>query len=420
MPDRSIAPPVEEPSKFELVHAKTRILNSGIALHIIHMGTLPLIKLEFIFRSGTWFESMPGVAFFTATMLPEGTIHYSSKDISLRFDRSGAFLEIHPGPDYSSIVVYAVKRHMENILPIIRELIYDPVFPEKELDVLKKLQFNNLQISKEKNSYLAYTKFREVLFGINHPYGRLLDEEIIERQNQEMLRPFHQSHFPGNFEIVLSGMAGDDVIELMEKTFLSGPKVRLMPFQKINLHRNIEKVHVPKENSLQAAIRIGHVTIKKDHPDFVKLMLTNELFGGYFGSRLMQNIREDKGYTYGIHSSIASFREAGYFSIAADVKKEFITQTIKEIHKEIRILREEKVPEEELAKVRNHIKGNYLSSITTPFSIAEKFKNIHFYGLDYSFYDHLFDRIDEVTPDDILTTAGRYLNPEEMSEVVVG
>jgi predicted Zn-dependent peptidase len=313
-----------------------------------------------------------------------------------------------------------MNRHLQELIPVLKEIIFNPVFPEKELEVLKKIQYNNLQISREKNSYVASTKFREILFGRDHPYGRTVDEAVINNQNAEDLKEYHSAYFPENFEIIISGMAGKDVVKMMEREFSDIRRVRLKAFEEKPLNPSMEKVHLKREGSYQSALRIGHLSIRKDHPDFIRVMVMNELFGGYFGSRLMQNIREDKGYTYGIYSSLVSYREAGYFVIAADVKKEFTGKAIDEIYKEVRILRNERVPEEELNKVKNYLKGNYLSSITTPFSIAEKFKNVHFYGLSYSFYDHLFKQIDQIGTDDIVAMARQYLNPEKMSEVVVG
>ena len=420
MPDRSIPPSIEVPRQFQLIHAISGYLNSGVALHKIHAGTLPLVKLEFVFRSGSWFESFPGGAFFTSKMLPEGTKNFTSKEISFKFERYGAFLEMHPGPDYTSIILYAMNKHLKHLLAVLREIIFNPVFPEKELEALRKIQYNNLLISKEKNSFVASVKFREIIFGKDHPYGRTMDEKIIKDQDPASLAAYHRDFFPGNFEIVISGMVGDEVVEWVEQTFSECEPVQLKPFGKIPLKQNIERIHLTKKNSYQSALRIGNLSVKKDHPDFIRVMVMNELFGGYFGSRLMQNIREDKGYTYGIYSSLVTYHEEGYFVIAADVKKEFADKAIEEIYKEMRILRNIKVAEKELDKVKSYLKGNYLSSITTPFTIADKFKNVHFYGLGYSFYDDLFERIDQINTDDIREAARQYLDPDAMCEVVVG
>ncbi len=420
MPDRSVSPRIEVPRQFKLIHARTKHIDSGLALHIIHAGSLPLVKLEFVFRSGSWFESFPGVAFFTSRMLPEGTKRFSSDEISFLFERYGAFLEIHPGPDYCSVVLYVMNRHLEHLTDVLREIIFNPVFPEKELEILRQHQYNNLQISRKKNSFMASTKFLEILFGKEHPYGRTMDEEVINNQDPAKLAEYHRKFFPGNFEIIVSGKVEDKLVALLEQTFSGCGPVHLKPFDKKALKQNVERVHLKKKDSYQSALRIGHLSIKKNHPDFIRVMVMNELFGGYFGSRLMQNIREDKGYTYGIYSSLVSYHESGYFVISADVKKEFAEKAIEEIYKEIDLLRTEKVSEAELDKVKNYLKGNYLSSITTAFSIAEKFRNVHFYGLDYSFYDELFERIDKINTEDILIAARQYLNPDKMSEVLVG
>jgi predicted Zn-dependent peptidase len=191
-------------------------------------------------------------------------------------------------------------------------------------------------------------------------------------------------------------------------------------FSPIDYTYKPKKIRKASQKDLQASIRIGKPIIGKNHPDYIACMVVNELLGGYFGSRLMQNIREDKGYTYGIHSSIVTLKNDAYFVIGTDVKREYVEATVQEIYHETQRLIDEPVAELELNTVRNYIKGSFLSSITTPFSIAEKVKNVRFYDLDYSFYHNFFDSLDGLDAEDILKAAQKYFSPEDMTEVIVG
>jgi predicted Zn-dependent peptidase len=420
MIDRTSAPTYKAPQKFELKRPESIELGNKVPLHLVKAGSLPLIKFEFIYRAGTWFEQIRGNAYFTNKMLPEGAGRRSSADISAYLDQYGAFLELHQGPDYSGLALYTLEKHAEKVLSLIYEVLSKPNFPSTELDTLKELQLQYLEVNKEKTGFLATRLFRERLFGSQHPYGKNLGEREIECQTDDQLMDFHLRNYRNNVEIIVSGSISKHTRGLIGSIFGNGDLFSSIPFNSYELESNLEPIYIEKEGKLQSSIRYGKRMVSKHHPHYVKLLVLNEVLGGYFGSRLMQNIREEKGYTYGIYSSLVNLKNDAYWVIGTDVKKEFARKTIEEIQSEIRKLQNEEMSQTELDTVKNYFKGAYLSSITTPFSIAEKFKNIHFYDLDYSFYDQLFDRIDDVSPEDISEMAAKYLDIDTMLEVIVG
>jgi predicted Zn-dependent peptidase len=266
---------------------------------------------------------------------------------------------------------------------------------------------------------VAGKEIRRLLYGPNHPYGRALEYDDFDQLKQEHINQYYRRALLHGIEIIISGQISEDLIDVLE-VFKDLPKV-----DPSETHHNIvgsddKNIRIHKKDSLQSSLRMGSRKISKSHPDFPGLIILNELFGGFFGSRLMKNIREEKGYTYGIHSSIVSHIHDSYLVIGTDVKKEFVDDTIDQIYHEARRLKDELVEARELTVVKNYLMGNFLSSIETSFALADKFKNIYFFGQDYSFYDKYIEKINTITPSEIQELANKYLNESAFKSVIVG
>ena len=419
--DRTKAPDFKQFQEIDIKEANSLILGNSLPLHCINAGSQPVAQLELVFDAGAWHETQAGQAYFTGHMLKEGTSNNDSKAISLFFDQYGAFLEINPGVDQLSVTVYSLTKHLPAIIPFVRELVFEPTFPEKELNTLKNIKIQNIKVQDKKNNVLASKLFRAVLFGEGHPYGRYLNEALINDFQRSHLDAFHKSNVASGFQIILSGQIGDGEIRLIEENFAD---ISMANVAENNMHHSfqnkVQQKTVEKEDSLQSSIRLGKVMFSKKHPDYAKFSVALEILGGYFGSRLMKNIREDKGYTYGIHAAMANFIHAGYIIIGTDVKKSFTQATIEEIHKEIGILQNVPVPPDELETVKNYMLGSFQASITTPFSLAEKFKAVHFYGLDYQFYRDYLAAVKDVSQEDILRLSQKHLQIDSLTQIVVG
>jgi predicted Zn-dependent peptidase len=382
------------------------------------------VRLELIFDAGNKYDSPSiGTSFFTTKMLIEGTNQRSAAEISESFDQYGAFIEVNQTADRASIMVYGMAQHLAKVLPVIREMLLDSVIPEKELEIQRKIAVQNLKVNQEKTAFVASQLFREKIFGTNNAYGRSLKEENINQISRNDIVEFYQNHFKNRpFKVFLSGKFDENEINLVDK-YLGSIEVKpieinnflVMPEDKIS-----EKLLVEKPENLQSTIRLGRILFNRTHPDFNKFIVTNTIFGGYFGSRLMKNIREEKGFTYGISSSLIPLAETGYLVIGTDVKKEFTTQTIEEIHKEIRILQTEKISEDELDTVKNYLIGSFVGSLNTPFEIADRQKNVILDKLPEDFYENYIGRIRSVSPEDVLEIANKYYAIDSLSEVVVG
>lgn len=421
--DRTQSPAFQTIQEVRLPSFQTFTLDNGTPVHLIAVPQQPVLRIECIFEAGAWHETMPGTSFFAFKMLSEGTKDRSSAQISEYFDSYGAFLELNSGPDRASVVVYCLTKFLPQILPVLRELLTEPIFPQKELDDLRNITLQNLRVNYEKNAYLAGVLFREKLYGVSHPYGRSQRPEIVEKITRESIVDFYERAVRNRpCQILLAGHASDNEVILINR------ELGQLPIQKNDSallnHTIAEEDGLPvlaeKADSIQSSIRVGRRLFTRAHPDFFKMLVTNEILGGYFGSRLMKNIREEKGFTYGISSNMPSFRRDGYFLIGTDVNKENTQQTLDEIRKEIRILQTEPVGQEELNTVKNFMAGEFVGSLNTPFEIADRYKVILLDGMPSDFLTTYIERLRAVTPDDILAMANEYLADSLLREVVVG
>jgi zinc protease len=419
MLNRTEAPAFKKTTQFDLLKPESTLLKNGLAVHYLHGGQQDVIKIELLFRAGKWQEEKAGAGHFSGTLITKGTKTKSSFEIAKTFDFYGAHIEVNPGLDLISVSLYTLTKNLPSVLGLLSEIISESVFPEKELKQAKDIYLQNLKVNREKTSFQASVNFRKNLFGENHPYGRELEEKDIELLSTNDLLNHHTNFFK-DCMIIVSGKFSGTNQELIDETF---SRIERNPIKEKAHFPNADKparLIIEKEGSIQASVRIGKRFIGRNNPDYFDVLLLNHMLGGYFGSRLMKNIREDKGLTYGIYSSIHTLMQDNYLSIGADVNKENLEMTFDEIRKELKRLRSELISPDELETARNHFIGSLQAEITTPFSHADKFKNIMIYSLPQDFYNRLIHRIDTISSKDLINTAEAYFHEESFYEIAVG
>jgi predicted Zn-dependent peptidase len=420
MLDRTTPPAAKRISSINFAKAESISLSNGTPVHIIHAGQHDIVRLEIIMKSGRWFETDKGSAYFTSQMLLEGTSGKSSKELADIFEFHGAHVSINSGIDYNTFVVYSLSSKLGEIIDVVGQCLSDPVFPDHELNILKDIQKQQLRINNEKNNFVAGKEIRKLLYGNTHPYGRSLEiEDMGDGLSTDLLRRYYRERLLKDVEIIISGKVTDELLKSLEVlNFLTVGNGKILEHSFGDISRS--EATIEKPDSLQSSIRLGRRIIHKTHGDYIGLVILNELFGGFFGSRLMKNIREEKGYTYGVHSSIISNIYDNFWVIGTDVKKEFVKDTIEQIYLEMDRLGSDLISQEELELVQNYMLGHFVSSLETSFALADKFKNIHFFGQDYSFYDQYVDTINSITPEHLIELASTYLKPPAFKKAVVG
>ena len=418
-----VQPPVFPFEKVIIPEATTYRLNNGVPVYLIEAGNEEIIRMEFTFRAGQIKELLPLLSSTTNMMLTEGSQNYTSEELNGIIDYYGAFLNLTSEKDRAGIVVFFLNKHIEKILELCLEILFRPLFPETELNSLMRKRLSWYHVNSEKVQNLAIDKFFESIFGKSHQYGYQLKDQDFIMLTPALLTDFHKKNYtPENMAVIISGSIPEKTTELLNKYFgnIDSEKTLTEGSQTNLKGEKRKKIHIDKMGTVQSAIRIGSTTINKRHPDYIGLKILDSILGGYFGSRLMKNIREEKGYTYGISSTVSSLDLTGYKVISTEVSGENCRKAIDEIYREIQLLQHAPVTKEELKVVRNYMAGEILRMFDGPFALAESFKSAWEFGLDNSYYYRLAEKIKSIEPDEIIDLARTYYNIDGLYEITVG
>lgn len=423
MLNRQIAPNFKPIKALHLVEPEHIDYANGLQAFVFQDPQLELIRLEFVFQNVFAEQEFPLRNTVLASMLREGTNALSSTEIADKVDFYGAYLIPEYSLDHTSLTVYTMHKYVDSILPIIHDILTDSIFPQKELDTYVRNNKQSLQISLQKNDVLARRLFFQQTFGANR-YGSIPTAEGYDSiERPELLDLFQQQVQPQNCRLFLSGRIDAEVLQIVRtffgenwngKTGLS--KTNTPQLAKAEGQLLVER----KEEALQSAIRMGSLTLNRAHADFPAVQFVNTLLGGFFGSRLMRNIREDKGYTYGIGSAVSSLQHTGLFTLSSEVGVDVTEATLSEIQKEFEILRQEQPSAGEVDLVRNYLQGVMLGSLESVFSHTDKFKAAYYSGLDSSYYSYYSDVIANITAAQVQDIAIRYFDYDKLLKVVVG
>ncbi|NTD99169.1 insulinase family protein [Agrobacterium tumefaciens] len=421
MLNRQLAPDFKQVSTINFIQPTQQALDNQIPVYTIYSGEQDLVRIEFIFNNVNWNVEKPLQAIAVSAMLNNGTSKLAAKDIAEQIDFYGAFFQTEYVQDHSTVTLYTLNKHLASVLPIVKDVLVDSQFPQAEIDIYIQNQKQKLQVNLQKNDILARKEFAHALFG-DTAYGvDIQAKHYDELKREDLVSYFRYAYAPDNCTIVVSGKFEEASFHLLNEQFGRNWELGKAVKNKFNfslLPRTT--IYKDRPDALQSAIRIGKLAINRTHDDFPGLQILNTVLGGYFGSRLMNNIREDKGYTYGIGSGISSLQDAGYLFIATEVGAEVCADALIEIYKEIELLKNDLVGEEELTLVKNYMLGSMLGSLENVFSHADKFKNIHLFGLGYDYYENYIKKVKSITAEEIRTLAIKYLNKEDFTEVVVG
>lgn len=398
-------------------------LDNGVEVYSLHAGAQEVVMVELVFFAGNWYEEKNIVAATTNFMLKNGTKQKSAFAINEHFDFYGAYLNRGCQNETATITLHTLGKHLPKLLPVMSELLTDSIFPDEELAIYKQNQKQRLTINLKKCDFVANRLIDKYLFGVDHPYGKFSSADDYEAINREDLINYYNRYYThGKCIIFTAGILPADIREQLNNAFGSLP-LNHQSLPEI-IHPTItatEKKYniINDANGVQGAIRLARPFPNRHHSDFSKVQVLNNLFGGFFGSRLMSNIREDKGYTYGIHSYLQNMIQQSAWMVSTEAGKDVCTATIAEVYKEMARLREEKIEETELHLVRNFMMGSLLSDLDGPFQTISRWKSYILNGLDESYFHNAINTIKTVTAEELQELAKKYLNEEAFFELLV-
>ncbi|WP_162910685.1 M16 family metallopeptidase [Hymenobacter oligotrophus] len=423
MLNRQLAPPTRPIGRVALPTATVTQLPNGARLHILPHDAQPVVRLQVVLPAGRWYDPLPGVSLLTARTLLDGTRTRTARQIADEIAFYGASLECDQGFDRATLTLYCLSRHLEKLLPLVHDVLLNASFPDKEIEQLKTRTVQNIRVERQKTSYLASERFSQNLFGPKHPYGRPFSEESFQLLSANEARSFHgQAYDLSIAELFLCGDVYDDHTHLIH-SLLGKSNTSALLVDKPTSQGEAQSTrndYVPVGGSIQASLRLGRTWPSPLHSDTHKLQFLVKVLGGYFGSRLMKNIREDKGFTYGIYASINHREHGSNLLIGSDVNAQNAEAAVTEIYHEMRKLQEEPVPADELETVRSYILGKFLNELGTIFEQADKYRTRILLGLPIDFHARFVADVETVTAKELQALAQTYLSPVELIEVVAG
>lgn len=421
--DRTRPPKIVDAVHFNLqLKACTRfVLKNGVEVYAVDAGAEDVLSLEWVYYAGNWFEDQNLVAATTNFLLKNGTSQRTAFQINEHFEYYGSYLNRACYNETAVLSLHCLTRHARSLLPVVRELLTDSVLPEEELQIYRQNMKQRLQVNLKKSEFIAGRLIDAYLYGREHPYGRYTSEEDFDRLERSQLLDFYERYYrQGRFVMFVAGKLPADLEAMLNEYFgdLGNQAGSLPP---IKAQPSVEKKFrvVNDPDGVQGAIRMARPFPNRHHPDFMKVQVLNSLFGGFFGSRLMGNIREDKGYTYGIHSYLQNHLGDSAWMISTEAGREVCEATIAEVYKEMKDLRDEPIGEEELQLVRNYMMGSILGDLDGPFQIIARWKNIVLNGLSEKYFYDSIQTIRTISAAELQALANKYLNPEAFYELVV-
>jgi len=428
MINRTTAPKIIDAVDFnlDLKPCEKYLLDNNVPVYAVNAGAEDVMMVELVFFAGNCFEDKNLVAATTNCLLKNGTETKNAFQINEHFEYYGSYLNRACYNETSTITLHCLNKHIEELLPVVEELITGAILPEEELSIYKQNMKQRLSVNLKKCDFVAGRLIDSYLYGEDHPYGKYTTPSVYDALNREELLQFFNKYYThGQCIIFAAGKLPGNLQELLNKYFGSLALTTLAPEQMpahipASSYKTGEKFRIMNDpNGVQGAIRIARPFPNRHHPDFQKVMVLNNIFGGYFGSRLMSNIREEKGYTYGIYSYLQNHVQHSAWVISTEAGKDVCAATIKEVYKEMSELRNNLVDNDELQLVRNYMMGTILGDLDGPFQIIARWKNYILNGLDGNYFYDSINIIRTITPQELKELANKYLHPEEFYELVV-
>jgi zinc protease len=405
----------------------SRTLPNGLTLWVVEHHELPIADMILVVRSGS--EADPsdklGLAAVTADLLDEGTRTRDALQIADQTAFLGVQLRTSSSWDASQVSLHTPTRQLDSAMALFADVILNPSVPATDLERIRKDRLTALLQLRDNGPQIADRAFPAIVFGASHPYGRPASgtEETIKSITREDVLGFHAAHYrPSNATLIVVGDVKPDDIERRVRRMFAGWEDK--PVAKTNFPqplaaRRTTVYLIDKPGAAQSSFRIGSVGVARSTEDYFPLLVMNTMLGGSFTSRLNQNLRETKGYTYGARSGFSMRRERGPFTASAEIVSAKSDSALLEFMKELNAIRDT-IPEDELAKVKKYLQLQLPGDFESTTDIAFQLVPLAIHGLPRDYYNTYSRRIDAVNRADVQRVARRYLDPRNMAVVIVG
>ncbi len=420
---RAIPPEVRPIGDLRLPSIKEEVLDNGVTLRWLCGGTQAVNQLTIAFPGGTREASSPSVARLCMQLLREGTLSKSGAEIAEALDFRGALLHTDATDHYSVVSISSLNTMAAGTLPIFREMLTEPAFPEYAFNIYRERDAQNRRLQESKVSVLSKEALLGLILGSTNPGARVESAADIEKVQLQDVVDFHKNVFVANgAQAFLSGQITEDIYAEAKKMLESLPvapesvAIELFPYEA----EPAQMIKVEKADALQDSLSIAFPAPKRDNPDYIPLRFTVMALGGYFGSRLMKNVREDKGFTYGIHAHLLGNLDGSFVCISAQADPKYIEPMLDEIRGELDRLATVSADDEEMMRLRQHIGTGLIETLDSPFAIMGYYKTQQIVGLPKGYFAEQVRIAKELTPGTIMEMAAKYLRPSLMRIALAG
>jgi len=426
--DRSKPPTLPPPPALKLPAVQTAVLPNGVTLAVVEMHKVPVVDVQVLVDAGAARDpgDLPGLATFTALMLQQGAGTRGALDVADEAAFLGAQLNTAATVDGAAASLHVTRRRLEAALDLLADVVLRPTFPDSEVARQRELRGAQLVQQRDEPVAVANVAFPAIVYGAAHPYGHALNgtEAATTALTRDRVADFYRAYYRPNAArvLVVGDISPAQARRLVTARFggwqrgdipgLTGGAAPARAARAIYL--------IDKPGAAQSVIRIGHVGPARSTPDWYALEVLNTVLGGAFTSRLNQNLRETHAYTYGAFSQFAARRLAGAFVALASVVTAKTDSSLVEFLKELRRIRDERVPDAELAKAKAYVTLGLPGEFETTGGAAARFRELLSYGLPLDYYDRYIERIGAVTAADVQRVARQYIDPDHFDIVVVG
>ena len=420
--NRKKAPEYHQIKQINIPKAEYGTLDNKLPYTIISGGSQEIVNIELAFDAGACTSNQLLVATMANKMLLNGTKKHNAQQIADTFEYYGAEVRADRNLDRANLSLFCLNKHLDKLLPLFCEIVEDSVYPESELKTTIANEKHKFIVNHSKTATLATDAMFRTVFE-NHPYGRRAQLTDYDKISSPILRDFHASHYcAANGRLLVSGYVTDAVMAAINRTIgqiAYGTKNETQPTPLQPMAGPKTEI-IKKADAVQSSLRMAMQAIKLDHPDQHLLNMLVTVLGGYFGARLMTNIRKEKGYTYGIYSVLQPFAQSGMLRIYGDIKSGYSAEVADEVRKEMQKLKDEPISEHELGLVKNYMMGELLQIFDGPFNCCEAIARVIDLGPGLKFFEDEQAAILNAKSSDLQAIANKYFDFDQMATIIAG
>ncbi len=425
MVNRTKAPEIHTIDKIKILPTTQGTFKNGFQVYTLHSSECEILQLSLFFKSGFIHQSKKLLSNTFTSLMINGTLHHNAREIAEMLEQYGVFYNIEPTPVYSKFQFTFLKKNTSSVLSVLEEIIKYANFPQEEIDVYIKNHIEQYQTAIKNVGILAQWNYSKIIYGDTHPLNKFHTPDDFKNITRNDLLEFFNTHIhPKNGFIFISGNIDNTLLQQIEHTFgkedfhqshyQHGENVPPPSFYEMHSYTQIP-------DALQSAIKIGMpVSLYSKHPDYFDFVIANTLLGGFFGSRLMSVIREEKGYTYGIYSALNTYDSYSVFTVSAEVKAEYTQASIDEVIKQIELLQNTPPDEDELEIVKNYLSGELLDLIDGILKQDNLWKSLITRKLDKEYYNSFLKRIKEIQAEEVSLALKKYIDISNLKKCIVG